>query len=1126
MTQPAPQPDHEAQRLARLRELAVLDTEPEPLFDALTELASSICGVPIALVNLIDADRLWVKSNVGLPGVNETPRDVAFCAHAILADEIMEVPDATCDARFKANPLVTSAPDIRFYAGAPITLDDGMRVGTLCVIDRQPRILSSKQRQTLEVLAKAAAHALVMREKNLLQGLQASRHYADELAENEARYRAIVEDQTELISLATPDGKLSFVNPAYGRHFGLPAPSMIGSSLFDYIPKADVVAVRAHIERLLRTREPLHIENRVFSADGSYRWMAWTNRVLCDAEGQVTGIHSVGRDITERKLAEASLEESKARLRSLYEATPAMLHSIDAQGRLLTVSDTWLDKMGYTRDEVIGRMSSDFLTPASREHASKVVLPRFVVTGRCDNIDYQMVRKDGRLIDVRLSAIMERDDKGQPVRSLAIIEDVTEKHAVEAALRANEERLTMATQANEIGIWELTLPDGKLNWNDMMFTIFGLSREAFTGHVDDWRRCVHPDDIEHADQELSAAIQGNKPLELDFRVCHPDGSVRHVHGRATVFRDEHGEATRLLGANYDVTARKQMERELAENHELMRVTLMSIGDAVITTDAHGLVQWLNPVAEHMTGWTNDEARNVPLIEVFHIVNEQSRQPEPSPFARCLASDTDTDKIDHTLLISRDGNEYGIQDTAAPIRDEQGHVLGVVLVFHDVTEQRRMGQEMNFRATHDELTGLFNRAEFETRLTRLLHRAHEDDSHHAMMFIDLDQFKIVNDTCGHAAGDQLLCQVTSLLQGCVRTRDTLARLGGDEFGVILEHCTVDQAHRVAQEICDQMSEYRFVHDGRRFKVGTSIGLVPLDKRWPTIASVLQVADSSCYAAKEAGRNRVHAWYDSDEAMQTRKGEQQWASRLAQAIDEDRFVLYAQRIGPLTPASQGMHCEVLLRLKEPDGSLIPPGAFLPSAERFHMASRIDRWVVQRVFDWMRHNEAALSQIDTLCVNLSGQSIGDAGFHRFMQDLIDEAAVDVRKLCLEITETAAITKLNDASSFIEAVRQRGVRVALDDFGAGATSFGYLKTMPVDYLKIDGQLITRLVDDPLAQATVRCFCEVAHLLHIQTIAEFVETPATLDKLQQLGVHYAQGFLLHKPAPLDEVLTAAPAIH
>ena len=444
---------------------------------------------------------------------------------------------------------------------------------------------------------------------------------------------------------------------------------------------------------------------------------------------------------------------------------------------------------------------------------------------------------------------------------------------------------------------------------------------------------------------------------------------------------------------------------------------------------------------------------------------------------------------------------------------------MVLVFHDVTEQRRMGHEMSFRATHDELTGLVNRSEFETRLLRALHDSQQRDSAHALMYIDLDQFKLVNDACGHAVGDQLLRQVTELLNGCVRSRDTLARLGGDEFGVILEHCDVEQAERVAQKICDQMEEFRFVHDGRRFRIGTSIGLVPLDKRWSHGDAIMQAADTSCYAAKEAGRNRVHVWFDTDLTMHTRKGEMQWATRLEQALDEDRFLLYGQRIVPIRPTGEGLRCEVLIRLQDHDGSIIPPGAFLPAAERFQLASRIDRWVVRQVFALLASGDPALDAVHTLAVNLSGQSISDPAFQRYLLELIDSQPVDLGKLCFEITETAAITKLAEAGSFIQGMRRLGMRLALDDFGSGSSSFGYLKALQVDYLKIDGQFIKDVVHDPLDRAAVRCFCDVARVMGLKTVGEFVEDDPILQELLELGVDYAQGYLIHRPEPLGRLL-------
>jgi diguanylate cyclase (GGDEF)-like protein len=449
------------------------------------------------------------------------------------------------------------------------------------------------------------------------------------------------------------------------------------------------------------------------------------------------------------------------------------------------------------------------------------------------------------------------------------------------------------------------------------------------------------------------------------------------------------------------------------------------------------------------------------------------------------------------------------------------VLGAVLVFHDVTEQRRLSGEMSYRATHDPLTGLFNRDEMDGRLRALLQQAHHDGSQHALLYIDLDQFKVVNDSCGHSAGDQLLQRVAALMGEAVRSRDLLARLGGDEFGVLLEHCTTEQGMRVAQKICEAMEHFRFVHGEQRFRVGASIGLVPVDRRFATSAQVMQAADAACYAAKEGGRNRVHEWVEADTQLQHRQAEMQWATRLERALDDEAFELFVQRIVPLKVLDAPLHAELLLRLPNPAGGYFSPGVFFPAAERYHLASRIDRWVLRRVIAQLQAWPAHLS-VGLLSVNLSGQSVGDRSFHQHALALLEEAGPALcNHLCLEITETAAITSMADASHFVRAVRALGVRVALDDFGAGVSSFGYLKRLQVDYLKIDGQFVKDVLDDPLDAAAVRSFVEVARVVGVETVAEFVDRVEVLDWLTQLGVDHAQGYHLHQPEPLADLLRA-----
>lgn len=694
-----------------------------------------------------------------------------------------------------------------------------------------------------------------------------------------------------------------------------------------------------------------------------------------------------------------------------------------------------------------------------------------------------------------------------------------QRETAELSRRASEKFLQRTGDVAGVGGWEYEIDTKIVTWSDVTCRLHDVA-SGYHPTLDEALQFYMPESRPAIEAAFTMALATGQSWDLELKLVSAKG--REFWARAVGSREiEDGKPVRLVGAFQDVTARKKAEIALSENRELLQVTLDSIGDAVITTDVHGRVVWLNPIAERLTGWLKLEARGRPLDQVFVIVHEVTRAPVQSPVTACLQESRIVALANNTTLISRNGAEYGIEDSAAPIRGSAGKVLGAVLVFHDVSEQRRLGNEITYRATHDALTGLPNRGEFETRLGRLLNHMKDDQSQSAVLYIDLDQFKLVNDACGHSVGDQLLRQVSALLRSCVRHRDTVARLGGDEFGAILDHCNVEHAQQVAQQICDRLEEFRFLHDDRRFRIGASIGMVPVDKRWKNVSAILQAADTSCYAAKEAGRNRVHVWFDTDQVMQARHSEMQWITRLELALDEDRFELYGQRIEPMDGHIDEQHLEVLLRLREPSGKIIPPGAFLPAAERYNLATRIDRWVVRKVFALMTELELGDSNLGMVAVNLSGQSIGDRAFQRDICQMIKLAKFDVRKLCFEITETAAITCIAEAKVFIDDVRKLGVCIALDDFGAGASSFGYLKMLPVDYLKIDGQFITHLLDDALDNAAVRCFHDVAKVIGVKTIAEFVERDDVRQSLQEIGIDMAQGYLIHRPEPLANLLQA-----
>lgn len=819
-----------------------------------------------------------------------------------------------------------------------------------------------------------------------------------------------------------------------------------------------------------------------------------------------------------RRQAEGSataLAQSQRFIRNIADTIPGQVAYWDAQRRCQFANTHYLEALGLEADAVLGQPLHKVLSAEMLEQSLAHIDE--VLQGEPQEFERTVSLPDGGRAYTLVYYVPDVV-ASQVIGFFVQISDITRLKEVEGALRTSQAFLQRTGALAGVGGWEMDLHTGRLAWSEGACHVHNQPT-GFEPRREEWMAMYTPESRQRMEAALAGALQGGDAFDLELDMPQPDGLVRSVRAVGMVERAPDLPAVRLVGAFQDVTERRRMTRELEAQHELLRVTLQSIGDAVITTGADATVMWLNTVAERMTGWSADEARGLPLVEVFHIVDEATGERIESPVVACLARRETVNPSHKAVLRSRDAGEFGIEDTAAPIRNDQGEVLGAVLVFRDVTEQRRLSGEMTYRATHDVLTGLFNRGEFEVRLQALWSRARRDGSSHGLLFMDLDQFKLVNDSCGHVIGDHLLEQVSRLLADTVRARDTLARLGGDEFGILLEDCDPEQAERVAQKICDRMDQFRFVHAEKRFRIGVSIGLVPLDARWSSTAALQQAADTACYAAKEEGRNRVHVWFDTDAAVSARQFEVQWTSRIEHALDTDAFILFAQRIVAQRAGPEGLHAEVLLRMQADDGSLVLPGAFLPAAERFHLVSRIDRWVLEHVIRWVRA-QPSIGDLHTLSVNLSGHSVGDRAFHAWaVEQLRDAGPVVCAKLCLEITETAAVTNLTDAVAFIKQVRAAGVRVALDDFGAGASSFGYLKTLPVDYLKIDGQFIRNLMTDALDHVAVRCFVDVAQVVGVRTVAEFVDRPDVLVRLQEMGVDYAQGYLLHRPEPLSTLL-------
>jgi diguanylate cyclase (GGDEF)-like protein/PAS domain S-box-containing protein len=593
-----------------------------------------------------------------------------------------------------------------------------------------------------------------------------------------------------------------------------------------------------------------------------------------------------------------------------------------------------------------------------------------------------------------------------------------------------------------------------------------------------------------------------------------------VTGLLHLYQSTLQQAERLQWLNCDLAV---MQDELFREKELAQITLHSIGDAVITTDALGQIEYFNPVAESLTGWNQADVKGLLLQNVFTLVHEHTREPVNHPVEQALRENQVIKLSPETLLIRRDGQEIAIDDSAAPIRDRNGCIVGAVMIFQDVTQARNLARQVSWQASHDALTGLVNRRQFDQHLQQALLTAQEQRYEHSLLFMDLDRFKIVNDTCGHVAGDQLLRQVTQLLQDQIRKTDILARLGGDEFAVLLSQCPLERAISVAHKLRESIYTFRFPWDGQVFTIGVSIGLVVINAESKNLTDLLNSADAACYAAKNSGRNRVHVFTPDEQQHIQQQGEMRWVTRITKALEENLFCLYQQPITAISSASSTSsslpvktHCEVLLRLRDESGGVIPPMAFIPAAERYNLMNQIDRWVVKTLFqNWLSLQPMPDSQPMVYAINLSGASVNDDQFIDFLQEQFVKYAVAPELICFEITETVAITNLTKARQFIYQLQALGCQFALDDFGSGMSSFVYLKNLPVNYLKIDGEFIKNIVHDSADYAMVEAITRIAQVMEIKTVAEFVENDAILEQLAKLEIDYAQGYGIAKPRPL-----------
>ncbi len=555
------------------------------------------------------------------------------------------------------------------------------------------------------------------------------------------------------------------------------------------------------------------------------------------------------------------------------------------------------------------------------------------------------------------------------------------------------------------------------------------------------------------------------------------------------------------------------------------VTLQSIADAVLCTNRACEVTYMNAAAEQLIGWAASEAVGRPVSAVLRMLPEPNTYSVTAEIEQILAGEQRTGPAAGSLLQKRDGSTTPVHERAAPIRDSHGEVIGIAFVMRDITNERAFAAQLLHQATHDALTGLTNRREFEQRVGAAIENHQRTASDYALLYLDLDQFKVVNDTCGHAAGDELICQVSWAVKQELRADDVLARLGGDEFGVLLANCPQNAALKAAESIRHRISELRFAWEGKIFSTNASIGVLSLTEKLSTVGDALSAADQACYLAKDNGRNRVQFYRPDDQEMRARHGEMRWVERLNRAIDLNQFALFAQEIRPIGATGGGANgaieesrFEILIRMIDADGTLIAPMAFIPAAERYGLMPKVDRWVIANACTNLAALRARHGTIPTCMINLSGASVTDSGLVDFVRSQLEQSGLPRHSIGFELTETAAISNLASASELMHRLREIGCPMALDDFGSGMASFAYLRGFPVDYLKIDGEFVQDMTKDAVDYEIVEAIHNVGRVMGIKTVAESVEDADVLAALLLVGVDFAQGYHISRPMPMMDI--------
>lgn len=801
----------------------------------------------------------------------------------------------------------------------------------------------------------------------------------------------------------------------------------------------------------------------------------------------------------------------------LVEGTTAALFVFDAD-RVLYINPACRELTGKTARDILGQPFIELLHPKSRR-----IVQNKLQQGVKSHHQVELLKTVGQRTwaDLRIQPVFFRG----AMAMLATAVDITELKRADHQRRDREVQLKLVQRAGRTVSWDWKVDDDELAISGLPNQALDSTGQILTTSSRALFESIYPEDLVLLKQAIRKSLGQGEPLFLEIRIRDLDGETHWLVLRGRSISHAASQGQHLVGVATDVSDRRRAEEALYQEQEEALALFASIADGVIRTDPDGIVEELSAAAQELLGLSQAEAQGRPLEKLLHLFDPKTREPILEPLSSLHSDPQANSQPTEVLMVHPDQREIPISLHVAVLHDPDGEAAGHVVVLKDLLAHQTVDRSVVYLATHDHLTDLVNRTEFERLLGQAMNGAQTKNREHALLYLDLDDFKLFNDTFGHPAGDRTLRQFASFLKMRFRETDTLARIDGDKFGVLLDDCPAARAREVTEKLFKDLGNFRLSWNKTSVPASVSIGIVAIDGDSPEVTEVMSAAESACFMAKQGGGNRYQEFRVTEIGPTERQSQLDILRRVQSALLEDGFELHAQLIQPILAVdSAPWMYEILLRMKGDDGDLTLPGEFIPLAERHRLASAIDRWVLRKTLEALSDRMGEVGREDTLiAINVSGQSVGDERFLEFVLQELDDRSAPTERLCFEITETATISNFDRAQRFISVLKGKGCRFVLDDFGSGLSSFAYLRNFPVDFIKIDGHFVRGIAKDPIQRALVESINHVGHVMQMKTIAEWVEDDEILALSRLMNVDYVQGFGVARPERLDKVLRARP---